>query len=103
PDPSVSGVQTGSYGVPSISGPAWHACCSGPFEGALSPSHLLIVLIVGILLFGKRLPEMGRHLGKGLIEFQKGLKGLEDEPEGPSAPHRPVPPTSRVEDGARKG
>jgi sec-independent protein translocase protein TatA len=51
----------------------------GIFEGALSPMHLLVVLIIGILLFGKRLPEMGRMLGKGLMEFKKGFSGLEDE------------------------
>src|SRR5713101_923571 len=45
----------------------------------LSPIHLLILLGIGILLFGKRLPEVGRSLGKGIVEFKKGLKGLEDE------------------------
>jgi sec-independent protein translocase protein TatA len=44
--------------------------------------HLLLLLLIGILLFGKRLPEIGRSLGKGLVEFKKGLKGLEDEVEG---------------------
>ena len=38
----------------------------------------------GILLFGKRLPEMGRHLGKTIIEFKRGMKGLEDEVDGGS-------------------
>jgi sec-independent protein translocase protein TatA len=52
------------------------------FEGALSPSHILIVLSVGILLFGKKLPEIGRSLGKGLTEFKKGLHGIEDEVGG---------------------
>ena len=51
-------------------------------EGALSPWHLLILLGIGILIFGKRLPEVGRSLGKGIIEFKKGLKGLEDDVEG---------------------
>jgi sec-independent protein translocase protein TatA len=61
------------------------------FEGALSPMHILVVLIVGILLFGKRLPEMGRSLGKGLIEFKKGLQGLGDEIDAPAAPRQPLP------------
>ena len=30
---------------------------------------------VAVLLFGKRLPEVGRSLGKGIIEFKKGLAG----------------------------
>ena len=47
--------------------------------GELSLIHWTIVAVVGILLFGKRLPEVGRSLGKGIVEFKKGLKGLEDE------------------------
>jgi sec-independent protein translocase protein TatA len=71
------------------------------FEFALSPSHILVVLVVGVLLFGKRLPEIGRSLGKGLVEFKKGLHGLEDEMHGsfttrPEAPVEPVRLPQRV-------
>jgi sec-independent protein translocase protein TatA len=45
----------------------------------LGPTEMVIVLIVAVLLFGKRLPEVGRSLGKGLIEFKKGIRGIEDE------------------------
>jgi sec-independent protein translocase protein TatA len=64
------------------------------FEGALSPSHLLVVVVVGLILFGRQLPEMGRALGKGLLEFRKGLQGIEDElAGGPSpTPDRELPP-----------
>lgn len=41
--------------------------------------ELLIIAFVGLLLFGKRLPEVGRSLGKGIVEFKKGLRGVEDE------------------------
>jgi sec-independent protein translocase protein TatA len=40
-----------------------------------------IVLVIGLLLFGRRLPEMGRSLGKGIVEFKKGLAGIEDDIE----------------------
>jgi sec-independent protein translocase protein TatA len=71
-------------------------------EGMFSPMHILVVLAIGILLFGKRLPEVGRSLGKGIVEFKKGLKGLEDEVESsvkapelanvpPRAPERAAP------------
>lgn len=63
----------------------------GFFEGALSPMHILVVLIVGILLFGKRLPEMGRSLGKGLTEFKKGLQGFGDEIDTQPAPRQEPP------------
>jgi sec-independent protein translocase protein TatA len=52
-------------------------------EGMFSPLHLVLLLGIGILLFGKRLPEVGRSLGKGIVEFKKGLKGLEDEFDSP--------------------
>ena len=49
--------------------------------GEFSMIHWLLVVGIGVLLFGKRLPEVGRSLGKGIVEFKKGLKGLEDEVE----------------------
>ena len=64
------------------------------FLGLESPIHWIILAVIGILLFGKRLPEVGRSLGKGIIEFKKGLKGLEDEVETGSssaaAPQQPA-------------
>jgi sec-independent protein translocase protein TatA len=44
----------------------------GPFEW-------VVIGIVAVLLFGKRLPEVGRQLGQGFVEFKKGLKGAKDE------------------------
>jgi sec-independent protein translocase protein TatA len=67
----------------------------GFFEGALSPSHLIVVLVVGFLLFGRKFPEMGRYLGKGIVEFKKGLRGIEDELEGATAPP-PGPPAEQA-------
>ncbi len=46
----------------------------GPFEW-------VVIGIVAVLLFGKRLPEVGHQLGKGFVEFKKGLKGAKDELE----------------------
>jgi len=40
--------------------------------------EMLVVMGVAVLLFGKRLPEVGRSLGKGIIEFKKGLQGFEE-------------------------
>jgi sec-independent protein translocase protein TatA len=39
----------------------------------------IIIAGIGLLVFGKRLPEVGRSLGRGIVEFKKGLKGVEDE------------------------
>ncbi len=45
----------------------------------LGPQEMIVVAILGVLLFGKRLPEVGRSLGKGIVEFKKGLRGFEEE------------------------
>jgi sec-independent protein translocase protein TatA len=52
------------------------------FANFLSGSDWLIVLIVGFIvfvIFGRKMPEFGRSLGKGIMEFKKGIKGIEDE------------------------
>ena len=57
-----------------------------------SPTDWLIVGVIALLLFGtRRLPEFGRSLGKGIVEFKKGLKGLEDDIEGDVQPRRSEP------------
>jgi TatA/E family protein of Tat protein translocase len=48
-----------------------------PFN--LSGWELLLILGIGLLLFGSRLPSVGKNLGKGIVEFKKGLKGVEEE------------------------
>jgi sec-independent protein translocase protein TatA len=48
----------------------------------ISAWELLILLLVVLLVFGpKRLPEMGRSLGKGMREFKDTLGGKDTEPE----------------------
>jgi sec-independent protein translocase protein TatA len=56
----------------------------GPFEIAL-------VGIAALILFGKRLPDVARSLGKGITEFKKGIKDVEDEVEKPLKDSEPEP------------
>ncbi len=43
---------------------------------------LVVILIVALLVFGpKRLPEMGRSLGRGMREFKDSISGKDDKPE----------------------
>jgi len=50
----------------------------------IGTQELLIILVIALLLFGRRLPEVGRSLGRGIVEFKRGVKGLEDEIEDES-------------------
>ena len=49
------------------------------FLGNLGIPEMLMLGALGVLLFGKRLPEVGRSIGKGIVEFKKGLAGVDDE------------------------
>jgi sec-independent protein translocase protein TatA len=44
----------------------------------LSPTDLLIVGVVALLLFGNRLPSVARSLGRSLVEFKKGMNEGQD-------------------------
>ena len=65
--------------------------------GNIGPFEIAIVLIIALIVFGpKRLPELGRSLGKGIREFRGSLSGEPDDedasspPEIESAKHEPV-------------
>ena len=44
----------------------------------------LIILGIALLIFGRRLPEVGRSIGKTIVEFRKGMKGIEEDIEAES-------------------
>lgn len=45
----------------------------------LGMSEVLVLLAIGLLLFGKRLPDLARTLGKTVTDVRKELGGLEDD------------------------
>jgi len=49
------------------------------FIGNLGMLEWTVILIIALLLFGRRLPEVGKSLGQGIKEFKKGLKDTSDE------------------------
>ena len=58
----------------------------------ISAWELLILLLVVLLVFGpKRLPEMGRSLGKGMREFKDSIAGRETEDERAQIAHTAAP------------
>jgi sec-independent protein translocase protein TatA len=81
----------------------------------LQPTHLLFILVIALLVLGpKRLPEVGRSLGRGLRDFREAMSGEGDhagfmtestvsarpapvEPAAPITPAEPVPPAESPE------
>ena len=62
------------------------------FLGNLGSTEIIIIALVVLLLFGgKKIPELMRGLGKGVSQFKKGMKDIEDEinaePEKKEVPH----------------
>ena len=48
----------------------------------IGPLEIIVVLIIVLIVFGpKRLPEMGRSLGKGIREFKNSVTGNDEEDE----------------------
>lgn len=64
------------------------------FIQSMSMMEWIILLALGLLLFGRRLPEVGRSLGKGIVEFKKGLSGIEDDVN--NAVHRQTQPPANL-------
>ena len=56
----------------------------------IGPGEMILLGIVAVLLFGKRLPEVGRSIGKGMAEFKRGLMGLGNDDHHPNAGGLPV-------------
>ncbi|MFW5683070.1 MAG: Sec-independent protein translocase subunit TatA/TatB, partial [Phycisphaeraceae bacterium] len=47
--------------------------------GSPGPLEIILLALLGLLIFGKRLPEVGKSIGRGIVEFKKGLSGVEDD------------------------
>jgi sec-independent protein translocase protein TatA len=73
----------------------------------LGPQEMIIIAVLGVLLFGKRLPDVGRSLGKTIIEFKNGLRGVEEDfhstmRDVDSSAHTPARPPQRMTPTAPK-
>ncbi len=62
--------------------------------GSIGPGELIIVLVIALIVLGpKRLPEVGRSVGKGMREFKDSLSGinpLDDDDDDEEADRKPV-------------
>jgi sec-independent protein translocase protein TatA len=53
------------------------------FAFGLGTTELIVLAVVVLLLFGNRLPSVMRSMGRGIVEFKKGVQGIEDDLEQP--------------------
>jgi sec-independent protein translocase protein TatA len=71
----------------------------------IGPMEIAIVLMIALIVFGpKRLPELGRSLGKGIQEFRGTIGGDKSEPDPPPT-LEPAPvhsPVTKTEDAAAR-
>jgi sec-independent protein translocase protein TatA len=65
----------------------------------VGPLELIVVLIIALVVFGpKRLPELGRSLGRGIREFRGSVSGeKDDDDEEDSGSERPELPQSKAQ------
>ena len=73
------------------------SCCREIDYGrTFTPTHLIIVAVVAIVLFGgKKLPELGKGLGEGLRGFKEGMKGVTDDVKTGDSAHTRDPKSRR--------
>ncbi len=61
------------------------------FEGLFQPTHLILILIVAVFVFGpSKLPQIGAGLGKSIRDFKKAMAEAGDDTP-PAAKQLPAP------------
>lgn len=58
--------------------------------GKFGITELLVILGIAVLLFGNRLPMIGKSLGEGLKNFRKGLGGQDEGAENTQSDNAPA-------------
>lgn len=74
------------------------------YIGLLSFQDMIVIFLILLLVFGaKRMPEIGRALGKTLAEFRKGLKEAEEEVKKTASEAEPEKGVKEAENQTKKG
>lgn len=64
------------------------------FLFGLGWGEVMVLGIIAVVLFGRRLPDMAKYLGKSVVEFKKGMHGLESSFEDVANPTAVSNPTA---------
>jgi len=57
--------------------------------------ELIVILVFALLIFGRRLPDVARSIGKSIVEFKKGIKDVREDLNDQS--RLDTPSTPRIE------
>jgi sec-independent protein translocase protein TatA len=67
----------------------------------IGPAEMIVILLIALVVFGpKRLPEIGRTVGKSLREFRRATQDLRDEFEGTLDADEAAPPDAPAADAS---
>jgi sec-independent protein translocase protein TatA len=60
--------------------------------GPVGPQELLVILVIVVIIFGaKKLPDLGKSLGEGILNFKKSVSGKDEDThtDKPNPPDKP--------------
>ncbi len=60
-------------------------------------TELIIIGVVGLLIFGRRLPDIARSMGKSIVEFKRGLREVKSQIEEASADDQRILPSDTTQ------
>ena len=62
--------------------------------------EMVIIAVIALIIFGRRLPDVARSVGKSIVEFKKGIREVKDDIEDQSRLDPPIPPKIEAQQSA---